>query len=92
MYSFIYSINYLGFNIKSLSRPVSATLYHGYSLVIVLAIMHATITIGFFFFFAKNVNVITRMMVWLQILNQNLLIKAIQFLGAAKKVKTPKKL
>ncbi|KAH0914634.1 hypothetical protein HID58_029080, partial [Brassica napus] len=47
MYSFIYSINYLGFNIKSLSRPVSATLYHGYSLVIVLAIMHATITIGF---------------------------------------------
>ena len=54
--------------------------------------MNSIILFFFFFFFAKNVNVITRMMVWLQILNQNLLIKAIQFLGAAKKVKTPKKL
>ncbi|XAR50736.1 hypothetical protein NMG60_11005149 [Bertholletia excelsa] len=47
IYIFLYSINYLVFDLKSLSGPVSATLYLGYSLFMVLAIMLATGTIGF---------------------------------------------
>ncbi|XVF34480.1 hypothetical protein REPUB_Repub18cG0062300 [Reevesia pubescens] len=47
IYIFLYSINYLIFDLKSLSGPVSATLYLGYSLFMVLAIMFATGTIGF---------------------------------------------
>ncbi|KAH1067807.1 hypothetical protein J1N35_032794 [Gossypium stocksii] len=43
----LYSINYLVFDLKSLSRPVSATLYLGYSLFMVLAIMFATGIVGF---------------------------------------------
>lgn len=47
IYIFLYSVNYLVFDLKSLSGPVSATLYLGYSLFMVLAIMLATGTIGF---------------------------------------------
>ncbi|KAJ6850329.1 transmembrane 9 superfamily member 11-like [Iris pallida] len=47
LYIFLYSVNYLVFDLKSLSGPVSATLYLGYSLVMVLAIMLATGTVGF---------------------------------------------
>ncbi|XP_009112619.2 transmembrane 9 superfamily member 11 [Brassica rapa] len=47
IYIFIYSINYLVFDLKNLSGPVSATLYLGYSLFMVLAIMLATGTVGF---------------------------------------------
>ncbi|KAE8729538.1 Transmembrane 9 superfamily member 12 [Hibiscus syriacus] len=47
IYIFLYSVNYLVFNLKSLSGPVSATLYLGYSIFMVLAIMLATGTIGF---------------------------------------------
>ncbi|KAK6944398.1 Nonaspanin (TM9SF) [Dillenia turbinata] len=47
IYIFFYSINYLVFDLKSLSGPVSATLYLGYSLFMVLAIMLATGTVGF---------------------------------------------
>lgn len=47
IYIFLYSINYLVFDLKSLSGPVSATLYLGYSLFMVLAIMLATGTVGF---------------------------------------------
>ena len=47
MYIFLYSVNYLVFDLKSLSGPVSATLYLGYSLFMVLAIMLATGTVGF---------------------------------------------
>ncbi|XWS17033.1 hypothetical protein CRYUN_Cryun33cG0032800 [Craigia yunnanensis] len=47
IYIFLYSVNYLVFDLKSLSGPVSATLYLGYSLFMVLAIMFATGTIGF---------------------------------------------
>ncbi|WCJ30052.1 Transmembrane 9 superfamily member 11 [Euphorbia peplus] len=47
IYIFLYSINYLIFDLKSLSGPVSATLYLGYSLLMVLAIMFATGTVGF---------------------------------------------
>ncbi|CAN1771843.1 Transmembrane 9 superfamily member 11 [Linum perenne] len=47
IYIFLYSINYLVFDLKSLSGPVSATLYLGYSLLMVLAIMLATGTVGF---------------------------------------------
>lgn len=46
IYIFLYSINYLIFDLKSLNGPVSATLYLGYSLFMVLAIMLATGTIG----------------------------------------------
>lgn len=46
IYIFLYSINYLIFDLKSLSGPVSATLYLGYSLFMVLAIMLATGTVG----------------------------------------------
>lgn len=47
LYVFLYSINYLVFDLKSLSGPVSATLYLGYSLIMAVAIMLATGTIGF---------------------------------------------
>ncbi|KAL8152608.1 hypothetical protein V2J09_010368 [Rumex salicifolius] len=47
IYIFMYSVNYLVFDLQSLSGPVSATLYLGYSLVMVLAIMLATGTVGF---------------------------------------------
>ncbi|KAL1819598.1 hypothetical protein ACET3Z_014467 [Daucus carota] len=47
IYIFLYSINYLVFDLKSLNGPVSATLYLGYSLFMVLAIMLATGTVGF---------------------------------------------
>ncbi|XP_051131650.1 transmembrane 9 superfamily member 11-like [Andrographis paniculata] len=47
LYIFLYSVNYLIFDLKSLSGPVSATLYLGYSLFMVLAIMLATGTVGF---------------------------------------------
>ncbi|KAA0063550.1 hypothetical protein IC582_011827 [Cucumis melo] len=47
IYIFLYSINYLIFDLKSLSGPVSSTLYLGYSLLMVFAIMLATGTIGF---------------------------------------------
>ncbi|XP_019056357.1 PREDICTED: transmembrane 9 superfamily member 11 [Tarenaya hassleriana] len=47
IYIFIYSINYLVFDLKSLSGPVSATLYLGYSFLMVLAIMFVTGSVGF---------------------------------------------
>ncbi|XXG72369.1 hypothetical protein AAC387_Pa07g1483 [Persea americana] len=47
LYVFLYSINYLVFDLSSLSGPVSAILYLGYSLVMALAIMLSTGTIGF---------------------------------------------
>ncbi|KAL5972317.1 Transmembrane 9 superfamily member 12 [Asimina triloba] len=47
LYVFLYSINYLVFDLRSLSGPVSAILYLGYSLAIAFAIMLATGTIGF---------------------------------------------
>ncbi|CAN0878821.1 Transmembrane 9 superfamily member 11 [Linum grandiflorum] len=47
IYIFLYSVNYLVFDLKSLSGPVSATLYLGYSLLMVLAVMLATGTVGF---------------------------------------------
>ncbi|KAL9687608.1 hypothetical protein QQ045_032013 [Rhodiola kirilowii] len=47
LYIFLYSINYLIFDLKSLSGPVSATLYLGYSLFMVTAVMLATGTVGF---------------------------------------------
>ncbi|GAB4859288.1 Transmembrane 9 super member 12 [Ancistrocladus abbreviatus] len=46
-YVFLYSINYLVFDLQSLSGPVSAILYLGYSLIIAVAIMLSTGTIGF---------------------------------------------
>ncbi|KAM0040128.1 putative nonaspanin (TM9SF) [Helianthus debilis subsp. tardiflorus] len=47
LYVFLYSINYLVFELQSLSGPVSAILYMGYSLIIAVAIMLSTGTIGF---------------------------------------------
>ncbi|GAB2285159.1 Transmembrane 9 super member 12 [Dionaea muscipula] len=47
LYVFLYSINYLVFDLQSLSGPVSAILYLGYSLIIAVAIMLSTGTIGF---------------------------------------------
>uniref|UniRef100_A0A0D9YXJ9 Transmembrane 9 superfamily member n=1 Tax=Oryza glumipatula TaxID=40148 RepID=A0A0D9YXJ9_9ORYZ len=47
LYVFLYSINYLVFDLRSLSGPVSATLYIGYAFVVSLAIMLATGTVGF---------------------------------------------
>ncbi|XP_073296597.1 transmembrane 9 superfamily member 12-like [Primulina huaijiensis] len=47
LYVFLYSINYLIFDLQSLSGPVSATLYVGYSLIMAIAIMLSTGTIGF---------------------------------------------
>ncbi|VAI48857.1 unnamed protein product [Triticum turgidum subsp. durum] len=46
-YVFLYSINYLVFDLRSLSGPVSATLYIGYAFIVSLAIMLATGTVGF---------------------------------------------
>ncbi|XP_052210493.1 transmembrane 9 superfamily member 11-like [Diospyros lotus] len=46
-YIFLYSINYLIFYLKSLSGPVSAMLYIGYSFFMVTAIMLATGAVGF---------------------------------------------
>lgn len=47
LYVFLYSINYLVFDLQSLSGPVSALLYLGYSLIMAIAIMLSTGTIGF---------------------------------------------
>eukprot|EP01018_Ginkgo_biloba_P025741 Gb_09059 [translate_table: standard] len=47
LYVFLYAINYLVFDLRSLSGPVSAILYLGYSLIMVFAIMLSTGTIGF---------------------------------------------
>uniref|UniRef100_A0A804JMP0 Transmembrane 9 superfamily member n=1 Tax=Musa acuminata subsp. malaccensis TaxID=214687 RepID=A0A804JMP0_MUSAM len=47
IYIFLYSVNYLVFDLKNLSGPISASLYLGYSLLMVIAIMLATGTIGF---------------------------------------------
>ncbi|KAA8526661.1 hypothetical protein F0562_008136 [Nyssa sinensis] len=47
LYVFLYSINYLVFDLQSLSGPVSAILYLGYSLLMAIAIMLSTGTIGF---------------------------------------------
>ncbi|CAN0857932.1 Transmembrane 9 superfamily member 12, partial [Linum grandiflorum] len=47
LYVFLYSINYLVFDLLSLSGPVSAILYLGYSLIKAVAIMLSTGTIGF---------------------------------------------
>ncbi|XP_073142702.1 transmembrane 9 superfamily member 12 [Henckelia pumila] len=47
LYVFLYSINYLVFDLQSLSGTVSATLYVGYSLIMAIAIMLSTGTIGF---------------------------------------------
>ncbi|VFQ84157.1 unnamed protein product [Cuscuta campestris] len=47
LYVFLYSVNYLVFDLRSLSGPVSAMLYLGYSLIVAVAIMLATGTIGF---------------------------------------------
>lgn len=47
LYVFLYSINYLVFDLQSLSGPVSAILYLGYSLIMAFAIMLSTGTIGF---------------------------------------------
>ncbi|CAL5406116.1 unnamed protein product [Camellia sinensis] len=47
LYVFLYSINYLVFYLKSLSGPVSAILYIGYSLIMAIAVMMCTGTIGF---------------------------------------------
>ncbi|XP_075492533.1 transmembrane 9 superfamily member 12-like [Primulina tabacum] len=46
LYVFLYSIKYLVFDLQSLSGPVSATLYLGYSLIMAIAILLATGTIG----------------------------------------------
>ncbi|KAI3691000.1 hypothetical protein L2E82_49213 [Cichorium intybus] len=55
-YIFLYSINYLVFDLKSLSGPVSAMLYLGYSLFMVIAVMLATGAVGFLtsFFFVHR--------------------------------------
>ncbi|KAK4279026.1 hypothetical protein QN277_016792 [Acacia crassicarpa] len=47
LYVFLYSINYLVFDLQSLSGPVSASLYLGYSLLMAIAIMLSTGAIGF---------------------------------------------
>jgi transmembrane 9 superfamily member 2/4 len=44
---FLYSINYLVFDLRSLSGPVVATLCLDYSLIMDLAIMLSTDAIGF---------------------------------------------
>ncbi|KAI3730022.1 hypothetical protein L6452_18698 [Arctium lappa] len=56
LYIFLYSINYLVFDLKSLSGPVSAMLYVGYSLFMVIAVMLATGAVGFLtsFFFVHR--------------------------------------
>lgn len=47
LYVFLYSINYLVFDLRSLSGPVSAMLYLGYSFIMAFAIMLSTGAIGF---------------------------------------------
>ncbi|PQM34509.1 transmembrane 9 superfamily member 12-like [Prunus yedoensis var. nudiflora] len=47
LYVFLYSINYVVFDLQRLSGPVSAILYLGYSLIMATAIMLSTGTIGF---------------------------------------------
>uniref|UniRef100_A0A0E0LWF4 Transmembrane 9 superfamily member n=1 Tax=Oryza punctata TaxID=4537 RepID=A0A0E0LWF4_ORYPU len=47
IYVFLYSINYLVLDLRSLSGPVSAMLYLGYSFLMAFSIMLATGTIGF---------------------------------------------
>ncbi|BFG25837.1 hypothetical protein CerSpe_121110 [Prunus speciosa] len=47
LYVFLYSINYVVFDLPRLSGPVSAILYLGYSLIMATAIMLSTGTIGF---------------------------------------------
>ncbi|GMH12553.1 hypothetical protein Nepgr_014394 [Nepenthes gracilis] len=47
LYVFLYSISYLVFDLQSLSGSISAILYMGYSLIIAIAIMLSTGTIGF---------------------------------------------
>ncbi|EFJ18398.1 hypothetical protein SELMODRAFT_444612 [Selaginella moellendorffii] len=47
LYVLLYAINYLVFDLHSLSGPVSAMLYMGYTLLMVLALMLATGTVGF---------------------------------------------
>ncbi|GFQ05012.1 transmembrane 9 superfamily member 12 [Phtheirospermum japonicum] len=47
LYVFLYSINYLVFDLQSLSGPISAALYLGYSLIMAIAIMLSTGSIGF---------------------------------------------
>ncbi|XP_071703380.1 transmembrane 9 superfamily member 11-like [Rutidosis leptorrhynchoides] len=56
LYIFLYSINYLVFDLQSLSGPVSAMLYLGYSLFMVIAVMLATGAVGFLtsFFFVHR--------------------------------------
>ncbi|KAM7269892.1 hypothetical protein ACFE04_029106 [Oxalis oulophora] len=46
-YVFLYSINYLVMDLQSLSGPVSAMVYLGYSLIMAVAIMLSTGSIGF---------------------------------------------
>lgn len=46
-YVFLYSVNYLVFDLRSLSGPVSAILYIGYSLIMAITIMLGTGAIGF---------------------------------------------
>lgn len=52
LYVFLYSINYLVFELRSLSGPVSAMLYLGYSLIMALAIMLSAGSIGFLMSFS----------------------------------------
>lgn len=47
IYILIYCINYLVFDLRSLSGPVSAILYLGYSFLMVLAVLLATGSVGF---------------------------------------------
>ncbi|XP_071703375.1 transmembrane 9 superfamily member 11-like [Rutidosis leptorrhynchoides] len=47
VYVFLYSINYMVFDLKTLSGPVSAMLYLGYSLFMVTAMLLATGAVGF---------------------------------------------
>ncbi|KAI3691389.1 hypothetical protein L2E82_49748 [Cichorium intybus] len=47
LYVFLYSINYLVFDLKTLSGPVSAMLYLGYSIFMVSAMLLATGAVGF---------------------------------------------
>ncbi|KAM7269902.1 hypothetical protein ACFE04_029116 [Oxalis oulophora] len=47
LYVFLYSINYLIMDLQSLSGPVSAMVYLGYSLIMAVAIMLSTGSIGF---------------------------------------------
>ncbi|CAL9764744.1 unnamed protein product [Musa acuminata subsp. burmannicoides] len=54
IYIFLYSVNYLVFDLKNLSGPISASLYLGYSLLMVIAIMLATGTIGFISAFGND--------------------------------------